>query len=241
MVGEVGPNLRDGLMLMLLAFWREDNEFLADVTLMISGEEERPNLDLTDYRDEIGSLVTRYRHLPLREIQLGPMLQDITTISIRHGISLPAPLVLTGKALAQVQLATAELDPELDPFSVAGSFMAKSAFDRLRSIADPQTVMYESQKIKVRLGRLIESFERLTGARPGPKLQVHFRGVEGIEAGVRRASRRVALAVVAAGAFLATGVTADSTSVDSWVPIALGSVSGGLTLGLLLDIARPGR
>ncbi|MEX2267232.1 MAG: AarF/UbiB family protein [Acidimicrobiia bacterium] len=241
MVGEVGPQLRDGLMLMLLAFWREDVEFLADVTLMISGEEERPNLDLTDYREEIGSLVTRYRHLPLREIQLGPMLQDITTISIRHGVSLPAPLVLTGKALAQVQLATAELDPDLDPFSVAGSFMAKSAFDRLRNVADPQTVLYESQKIKVRVGRLIESFERLTGARPGPKLQVHFRGIEGIEVGVRRATRRVSLAIVAAGSFIATAMTADSGSVGSWVPIVFGAVAGLLTLGLVVDLARPGR
>jgi len=241
MVGEVGPQLRDGLMLMLLAFWREDVAFLADVTLMISGEEERPNLDLTDYREEISSLVTRYRHLPLREIQLGPMLQDITTISIRHGVSLPAALVLTGKALAQVQLATAELDPELDPFSVAGSFMAKSAFDRLRNVADPQTVLYESQKIKVRVGRLIESFERLTGARPGPKLQVHFRGIEGIEIGVRRASRRIALAITAAGSFVATAMAANSTNVGSWVPITFGAVAGLLTLGLVADIARPGR
>ena len=107
------------------------------------------------------------------------MLQDMTTIAIRHDVSLPAPLVLTGKALAQMQLATAELDPDLDPFSVAGSFMAKSAFDRLRNVADPQTVLYETQKIKVRVGRLIESFERLIGARPGPKLQVQFRGIEG--------------------------------------------------------------
>ncbi len=241
MVGEVGPALRDGLMLMLLAFWREDVDFLADVTLMISGEEERPNLDLTNYREEISSLVTRYRHLPLQEIQLGPMLQDITMISVRHGVSLPAALVLTGKALSQVQLATAELDPELDPFSVAGSFMAKSAFDRLRNVADPQTVLYESQKIKVRVGRLIESFERLTGARPGPKLQVHFRGIEGIETGVRRATRRISLAIVAAGAFIATAMTADSSSVAQWVPIALGSVAGGLTLGLVADLARPGR
>jgi predicted unusual protein kinase regulating ubiquinone biosynthesis (AarF/ABC1/UbiB family) len=208
---------------------------------MISGEEERPNLDLTDYREEISSLVTRYRHLPLQEIQLGPMLQDITTISVRHGVSLPAALVLTGKALAQVQLATAELDPELDPFSVAGSFMAKSAFDRLRTVADPQTVLYESQKIKVRIGRLIESFERLTGARPGPKLQVHFRGIEGIETGVRRATRRLSLAIVAAGAFIAAAMTANSTDVASWVPITIGSVAGLLTFGLIADIARPGR
>src|SRR5262249_43490182 len=162
-----------------------------------SGDEERYDFDLTEFRNELGSMITRYRHLPLREIQLGPMLQDLTAISIRHDVALPAPLVLTGKALAQIQLATAELDPELDPFSVAGSFLAKSAFERLRSTVDPQTVLYESQKIRVRVGRLIEAFERLTGARPGPKLQVHFRGIEGVETGIRRASRRLALALVA--------------------------------------------
>jgi ubiquinone biosynthesis protein len=241
MVGEVGPHLREGLTLLLLAFWREDVEFLADVVLMLSGDEERPNLDISRFREELGSVMTKYRHLPLHEIQLGPMLQDITAISIRHDVALPAPLVLTGKALAQIQLATAELDPELDPFAVAGSFLAKSAMERLRSTFDPSAVLYEGQKIRVRVGRLVEAMERLTGARPGPKLQVHFRGIEGLETGLRRASRRLALAFVALGMGVATALTADSTHVAEWVPIAFGSVTGLLTTGLIADIARPGR
>jgi predicted unusual protein kinase regulating ubiquinone biosynthesis (AarF/ABC1/UbiB family)/nucleotide-binding universal stress UspA family protein len=241
MVGEVGPHVRDGLTLLLLAFWREDVEFLADMVLQLSGEEERYNFDVNSFRDELGTMLTRYRHLPLHEIQLGPMLQDITAISIRHDVALPAPLVLTGKALAQIQLATAELDPDLDPFSVAGSFLAKSAFERLRNTVDPQTVLYESQKIRVRVGRLIEAFERLTGARPGPKLQVHFRGIEGVESGIRRASRRLSLALVAVSTTIATAMTADSSNVGSWVPIAFGAVSAVLTAGLVVDISRPGR
>jgi len=241
MVGEVGPHLREGLTMLLLAFWREDVEFLADVVLMLSGEEERPNLDITRFRDELGSVMMRYRHLPLHEIQLGPMLQDITAISIRHDVALPAPLVLTGKALAQIQLATAELDPELDPFAVAGSFLAKSAMERLRSTVDPQSVLYEGQKIRVRIGRLVEAMERLTGARPGPKLQVHFRGIEGLETGLRRASRRLALALAALGMAVGTAITADSTTVASWVPITFGSVTAVVTAGLILDVSRPGR
>ena len=241
MVGEVGPHLREGLTLLLLAFWREDVEFLADVVLMLSGDVERPNLDVSRFREELGSVMMRYRHLPLHEIQLGPMLQDITAISIRHDVALPAPLVLTGKALAQIQLATAELDPELDPFAVAGSFLAKTAIERLRSTVDPQSVLYEGQKIRVRVGRLVEAMERLTGARPGPKLQVHFRGIEGLETGLRRASRRVALALAALGLAVGTAMTADSTNVASWVPIAFGSATGVLTAGLVIDVARPGR
>jgi hypothetical protein len=169
------------------------------------------------------------------------MLQDITAISIRHDVALPAPLVLTGKALAQIQLATAELDPDLDPFAVAGSFLAKSAMERLRSTFDPSSVLYEGQKIRVRVGRLVEAMERLTGARPGPKLQVHFRGIEGLETGLRRASRRLAIAFVTLGLGVATALTADSTQVADWVPIAFGSVTGLLTAGLIADVARPGR
>jgi hypothetical protein len=49
------------------------------------------------------------------------------------------------------------------------------------------------------------------------------------------------LAIVAAGSFIATAMTADSGSVGSWVPIAFGAVAGLLTLGLVVDLARPGR
>ena len=52
-------------------------------------------------------MMAKYRNVSLKEIQLGPILQEITEISIRHDIRLPASLALTGKALAQMQLATA--------------------------------------------------------------------------------------------------------------------------------------
>src|SRR5438046_8557909 len=40
MVGEVGPELREQLILMLMAFWQEDVPFLADVVLMIAGADQ---------------------------------------------------------------------------------------------------------------------------------------------------------------------------------------------------------
>jgi predicted unusual protein kinase regulating ubiquinone biosynthesis (AarF/ABC1/UbiB family)/nucleotide-binding universal stress UspA family protein len=238
MVGEIGPDLREGLVLLLLAFWQEDSSFLTETVLSLSGEGPRPDVDIEGLQVEIGALVSRYRHLPLNELQLGPMLQDVTTVAIRYEVPLPATLILTGKALAQIQHATAELDPDVDVFAVAGRYLARSTFDKMRVFARPQEMLYESQKIRTRVSKLVEALERLVGARPGPNLQVEFKGFEGVEVTVRRASRRLSFALAAAGAFVAMAITADSTNVAEWVPIAIGSIAGILTFGLMADVFR---
>jgi len=238
MVGEVGPELRELLILMLMAFWQEDVPFLSDVVLMIAGADQNQDLDVGAFQAELGALLARYRHLSLKEIQLGPILQEITEISIRHDVPLPASLALTGKALAQMQLVTAELDPTLDPFAVAGNFLMRKFRDEVRSRMDPQKLFYEGQKLRMRGVRFIESMERLTGARPGPKLQVHFRGVEGLETQIRRAGRRLSLALVGGGLWIGTALTAASTHVSGWVPPTLASLGGAVTLGLIGDLLR---
>ena len=241
MVGEVGPELREGLVLLLLAFWQEDEAFLAETLLLISGDEPHPDLDLRAFQEDLGLLVARYRHLPLRDLQLGPMLQDMSTLAIRYEVPLPATMILTAKALAQIQHATVQLDPDIDPFAVAGRYLARSTMQRVTGVMRPQQVLYEGQKIRVRIQRLIEAFERLVGARPGANLQVQFRGIEGLETNIRRASRRIAVALAALGAFIGTAMTADSTHVASWVAPVFGGVAAVLTGGLVFDVSRRGR
>jgi ubiquinone biosynthesis protein len=238
MVGVIGPEIRENLMLLLLAFWQEDVAFLTDITLTIAGADQRPDLDVTRFQAEMGALMTKYRGLSLRDIELGPILQEMTTISIGHGVPLPASLALAAKAMTQMQLATAQLDPDLDPFAIAGSYIARGTLKRMRSGANLQNLFYESQKMGTRVMRLIESLERLTGARPGPKLQIHFRGLEGLEANVRRAGRRLSIALVVLGAFAATAITATSTTVSAWVPQTFAVVGGLLVVGLVGDLLR---
>ena len=138
MVGEVGPEMRQHLMLLLMAFWQEDVGFLTDISLMLSGAIDRSDLDVDKFGEEIGNLMAKNRTASLKDIQLGPVLQEMTEISLRHGVALPASLTLTGKALAQMQLATAELDPDLDPFDVAGKFLMRSVLTKHGIQARPE-------------------------------------------------------------------------------------------------------
>jgi len=237
MVGEVGPDLREHLMLLLMAFWQQDAGFLTDVTLMLTGAINKADLDVEAFQEEIGALMAKNRGASLKDIQLGPVLQEMTEIALRHDVALPASLTLTAKALAQMQLAAATLDPDVDPFEVAGKFLMRSVVRDVGSKLNPTTLFYQSQRLKVRFQKVVEAIERLIGARPGQKLEVNFRAAS-LETTIRRAGRRLALSLTAGAAILGTALTAVSDRVANWLPVAFGIGAGALTIALLFDLVR---
>ncbi len=240
MAGDVGSELRESMMLLLMAFWQDDVGFLTDVTLMMAGAIDRSDLDVDAFREEIGTLVAKYQGASIQDIQLGPVLQEMTEISLRYGVPLPASLTLTAKALAQMQLAASQLDPTIDPFDVAGKFLMRSVISGMGTKLDPKALFYQVQRLRVRAMRVIEAVERLIGARPGQKLEVNFRA-SSLERTVRRAGRRLAIGLVAAAALLGTAITATSTRVDRWVVLTLGIVGMLFVVGLVVDLVRDRR
>jgi predicted unusual protein kinase regulating ubiquinone biosynthesis (AarF/ABC1/UbiB family)/nucleotide-binding universal stress UspA family protein len=237
MVGEVDAGLRQQIVLLMMAFWQEDAAFLTDVTLAMAGADTRRDLDASKFEHELGELMARYRSASLRDIQLGPILQEMSEISMRYKIRLPAELTLTGKALAQMQLATAQLDPDLDPFEVAGKYLMRQAVKDLGGRLDPASLLYQTRRLQVRFTRVVEAIERLIGARPGDRLSVNF-AADTLEATVRRGARRIGIALAAGAALVASGLLALADRVPAWIPAGVGAVAALLTLGLVLDVVR---
>jgi nucleotide-binding universal stress UspA family protein len=64
-----------------------------------------------------------------------------------------------------------DVDTELRPVELIGSFIARTLTRDLARHGDPRVALYELQKLRVRSRRLFEGLERITGARPGPRLQ----------------------------------------------------------------------
>jgi predicted unusual protein kinase regulating ubiquinone biosynthesis (AarF/ABC1/UbiB family)/nucleotide-binding universal stress UspA family protein len=239
MTGEVEPELRDSLLLMLLAFSQEDAAFLADVMLSLSAEGPPAGFDEETFRRELNELVSTFRHLSLQELRLGALLQQMTEIAARHNVQLPAELALIGKAFGQMQLAAAELDPTLDPFAVAGSFFVRRLTAQARAAANPRRLIYEAQKLHFRATAVLEGAERAMGLRPGAGLQVDLQSTEDKLGGaIARAGRRVALALMASTALVATAVAATASHADAWVTPTFGAVAAVLTVAVLLDAVR---
>jgi predicted unusual protein kinase regulating ubiquinone biosynthesis (AarF/ABC1/UbiB family) len=166
------------------------------------------------------------------------LLQQLTEMSLRHGIRLPAALALIGKAFGQMQIAAAELDPSLDPFSIAASFYLRQLSGRLRTSANPRELFFEGQKLRVRIDRLLSALEGAVGARPGAGVQVELAHPEELTSVVSHAGRRIALGLTAASAMVGTAVTSTGARPPRWATPAFGAASAVLTGALLADVLR---
>ena len=236
MVGHLDEHTRDLLGFLLLSFWHEDVAFLADTLLLLA--ERHGNVDQESLRSELAELVHRYRHAMLEQLQLGPMLTDLTQLCIRNDIRMPASLALIGKALGQMQLAAAQLDASIDPFGIAGRFFAKHLTRNVRDLLGPQRVYYNAQKLRLRATALLDAVERLVGAKPGFEPSITLKGTERLETVLRQAGRRLAAGITAAAAFLICGVTASFGHVTlalTWTFAAVGIL---FALWLLTDLVR---
>ncbi len=238
MVGELTPETRELLILLVLAFAQQDAVFLSETVQLLAGPEQRATADdQASFQAALAALIDRYRNLSIEQIQLGPLFQEITSIAVRHNIRVPPSLVLAGKAFAQMQQVAAQLDPTLDPFDIAQRFLLRRTLRQLTRDLNPQRAFYEAQKLRLRMSRLLEAVESASGARPGPPLTVQFRG-DTLEATVAQLGRRVSLGLGLAGSLIGTAILSGAPGLPRWAPSALGGLSGVLAIGLLADLRR---
>jgi predicted unusual protein kinase regulating ubiquinone biosynthesis (AarF/ABC1/UbiB family) len=236
MTGQLAKEVRELLLLLLLACWQEDAPFLAYVMRGLSGKDWPSDLDETALKEDLASLISRYRHASLNDLRLGPLFHELTQIALRYGIVLPASLALAGKALGQMQFTTAWLDPSLDPFAVAGSFLTRRLTRELRTwTINPSSLLYHAQKLKVRTERLMEAVER-PPAQPRSELHVDSRHSNRLEQTIRNAGRRLGLAITAGSAVLATVISAGLGRPWLWLTAGVGAIGVGLAAGLVADI-----
>ena len=200
MVGEIDDDTRELLMLLIFALWRNDPGLLADVALALSGSGSRVG---PGFEKELSDLLTRYHGAPLADISLGVVLQEMTQTALRHGVRLPASLLLASKALAQMQLAAAGLDPTLDPVAVAGSFISRLMLQRLRRGMDPSKLVSEFIRFRMRATRMAGALERFIEGPDGKGPEISLRHAEELEKTIRQAGRRIALGLGLAGALVA--------------------------------------
>ncbi len=212
---------------------------MAEIVLSLSGGDSWPDIDLTQFEFEISHLFSGVRGQSLRELELGPLMQSITQIAARHDLRLPAALALTGKALAQMQLAATTLDPELDPLSVVGPFVLKMLGERVRHAADPTRAFYEGQKAMLRVRRFIQAAERMAGARPGRRLEIDLPAISAMETTIRRSVRRLCLAAGASASIIATGFAASTKSAPDWLGTSFGVAAAVLSGLLIADFIWP--
>ena len=237
MVGRLETETRRQLFLVLLAFAQGDVDLLADVSLDLSAVADATEVDVEDYRNDIAAVVAEIRGRPLQELNLVELLNQLTAISVRHGVPLPPAFVMVGKALAQVDGAVSELAPELDPIEEARRFFLRSISRRLAGRLDPQQIIYEVERLRYRASQVSDGLATVVGGRPGRQLEVKFTSAR-LEQKVVRAGRAVALGLGAGLTWVAATQATASDRIDPRLSRALRSAAGGLSVWFAAEVAR---
>ncbi len=237
MVGQLQGELRQQLTLLLLAFAQGDVTLLADLALDMAGGAPA-GLERESYEAALSGLVEEVRGRGLDEIQFAELLDQLTEISIRHGVPLPSSLVMVGKAIAQVQLSVVALAPELDPLAEAGRFFVRSLARRFARGLDPQALLFQAEKLRYRAGRVADGVTRMTAGGPGGSVDLRFASPR-LELSVAHAGRTIALGLGAGLTWIATTIVESSSNASPAHKRALRTAATGLTVGLLGSVASP--
>ena len=237
MVGRLDAQTRRQLFLVLLAFAQGDVDLLADVTLDLSGVADGSDVDIEDYRNDIAGVMADIRGRSLQELNLVELLNQLTVISVRHGVPLPPAFVMVGKALAQVDGTVSELAPELDPIEEARRFFVRSISRRFVGRLDPQQIIYEVERLRYRASQISEGLATVVGSRPGRQLEVKFTSAR-LEQKVVRAGRAVALGLGAGLTWVAATQASASDQIDPRLARAMRGVAGGLSVWFAAEVVR---
>jgi ubiquinone biosynthesis protein len=240
MVGRIDDETREALVSILRSVVQKDVYRLARVLVNIGMVEKETDFkqlqrDLSDYLD-------RYYGIPLSEVDLNQLVNELITLVSEHHIKLPADLVMMGKALVISESVGRQLYPDFNLFELLAPYTKKIFFNRFNPA-------YQYRYFT----RIVDETYELLRNMPGDirniltkikqdNLSIYFqhRGLENLTRELDRASNRIAFALIIAAIIIASSVIIIfDKGPFIWGYPALGIVGYVLAsvLGLWLSIA----
>lgn len=89
-------------------------------------------VNVSQLREDIEQLREKYYDIPLSQVSLGEVVQDLLHVAFRHSIRIPSDLTLLGKALLTVEGIVEKLDPDLSIIDMAEPFGRQLLKERMR-------------------------------------------------------------------------------------------------------------
>jgi ubiquinone biosynthesis protein len=197
---------------------------------------------------DLSEMLDRYLYLPLHQLEVGKVLQELLELVSRHRIYFKPNFYLMMKALATVEGVGLMLDPDLELIKLAEPFMVKVKKDRIRvnRLAEEAGITTSDYLDLVR--DLPEQLRViLNQLRQGRmKMEFEHRGLEKLRMALDQVSNRIAFAIVLASLIIGSSLIVLSGIPPKWYNIPIIGLLGFLVAGvmgfwLLLSIIRHGK
>jgi ubiquinone biosynthesis protein len=136
MVGRVSRRIREVFIDLIDSIVHRDEAKTTQAILKLTIREEDP--DLYQLEKEVADFITLHLYKPLKDIEIGKLLQNLMEIAIHHRLRIPSEIFLMMKALGTVEGVARGLDPDFDLISKATPYIVRAKMERFtpQRIAD---------------------------------------------------------------------------------------------------------
>ena len=210
MVGSLDEEEMEAVGALLTAFVKKDVKKIISVLVNLGIMENA--LDIRNLKIDLSDFLDRYYQVPLFQLDIGKILNEIIAIMRNHHIQLPAELTLMGKALVTEESVGRTLDPEFDMVSLAKPYVEKMMIRKLdprRHLRDFSDTLDEF----IRLFKILPSEIRVITAKVKTgeiKIQFEHCGLDNLIAGLNRTGNRLSFSLIVAALIIGSSLIAHS-------------------------------
>ena len=245
MVGRLDEDLRERFVAMILAIISKDVNGIIDILLEIGVATRKVNRQAL--KKDITRLMDRYYYIPLSQLKLGDILQEMLSLAFVYRVKIPVEVTLVAKSLITLESIVQQLDTNISIVNIAeafGKILVKKKYSPDRVKRDLIQYLLEF----VRFSRTFpKRFDNLLGLLEDGdfKVQLEHKSFNNFTRALNVIGNRLSFAIVIAALIIGSSLVARNNrfSFLLQLPIAeIGFVSAViLGIWLLISILRSGR
>jgi len=233
MVGSIVLQTRERFVDLISAVVRRDSSRAVQVLLRLTEWEEEPDLRL--FEREVDDFMGRHLYRPLKNIQIGALLQELLQIAARYQLRIPSDTFMMMKALAIIEGVARMLDPDFEMVAKAAPFVEKVRLERFspkrisedayQMGADFLIFLQQFPKDALEIFRLIRQ-RKLT-------VNLDHQGLANMLATHDQISNRVSFSIIIAGLIIGSALIVISEIPPLFYGISLIGIIGFLAAALM--------
>jgi ubiquinone biosynthesis protein len=143
MMGAVDRSTRETFVSLVDSIIKQDEPRVTQVLLKLTDWDDEP--DMVMLEKDVADFISRYLYRPLKDVQLGKLLQHLLELATKHRMRIPPDIFLMLKALSQVENVGRTLYPDFDIIQKAAPFIRQVKLSRLspKRLADDAVRLVE--------------------------------------------------------------------------------------------------
>ncbi len=153
-MGAIDRETREDLVDLIYSVVHQDEADVTRVLLKLTNWEIEPDVRILE--KDAADLIGQYLHLPLKEIEIGKLIQQLLELASRHQLRIPPDIFFMMKAFSTVEGVGAFLDPDFDMISAAAPFIRRIKMARYA----PRRMAAEMFGLSSELLRFLRAFPK---------------------------------------------------------------------------------